>query len=130
LRNMRWLYSWRARSLTSIIATKTAEITKAKAVAPKANHPMTAFNYRLRPARAPRQGGDDKYLLEASQGQVGDCASALCKYPAHEASAVVKLLIQQNEPERRGRRNRSSHGEFSTLSRLYILQQDATIQQG
>jgi hypothetical protein len=44
--------------------------------------------------------------------------TALCKYPAHEALAVVKLLFQQNEPERRGRRIRSSHGGVSTLSRL------------
>jgi hypothetical protein len=56
--------------------------------------------------------------------------TTLCKNPAHEASAMVKLLIQQKEPERRGRRKRTSRGGVSTLSRLKNLQQDAAIQHG
>jgi hypothetical protein len=55
--------------------------------------------------------------------------TALCKNPAHEALAVVKLIIQ-HEPERKERRNRTSRGGVSTLSRLKNLLQDAAIQLG
>ncbi len=56
--------------------------------------------------------------------------TALCKNPAHEALAVVKLMIQHEEPERKERRNRTSRGGVSTLSRLKNLLQDAAIQHG
>jgi hypothetical protein len=125
---MRWLCSWHARYLTSSFATKIAGITKAKAVAPKANQPMAAFDYCLRPARGGMTNACWRHLkdklatvhqpdLERSQFQskfTRIAVQAICIRGAGggEASDSTKGVGEE------GRCNRPSHGEVSTLPRI------------